>query len=88
MIRERGAVYWAMTVLRYEDILTLKIGLTLRATDDGSAFFHEEGGGMRGSRFGRIAEMMIAVNKTALNGCIGRSTVYSRDTFCFELNPV
>lgn len=51
-------------------------------------FFHEEGGGMRGSRFGQIAEMTIAVNKTALNGCVGRSTVYSRDTVCFELNPV
>jgi hypothetical protein len=28
-----------MTMLRYEDILTLKIGLALKATDDGSAFF-------------------------------------------------
>lgn len=37
-----------MTLLRYEDILTLKIGLALKAGDDGSAFFFDEGRGMRG----------------------------------------
>jgi hypothetical protein len=48
MISERGVVYWTMTMLRYEDILTLKIGLALKATDDGSAFFFEEGRGDEG----------------------------------------
>lgn len=33
---------------RYEDILALKIGLTLRATDDGSAFFSRRGRGNEG----------------------------------------